>query len=71
MPASKKKLTKKKTKDDVLSINAQLVGFKNLKATGGWRLEIDLFESELKDILSVTALVNRQEVVKLEIRPAA
>lgn len=56
-------------KDKPLKIKAQMVGFKNLKIAGGWRLELDLFESELKDILQVTALVNDQEAVEIMIEP--
>lgn len=56
-------------KEDPLKIKAQMVGMKNLKIAGGWRLELDLFESELKDILSVTALVNDQTTVEITIEP--
>ena len=41
-------------------------GLKSLN-TGGWRLTVDLFESELKDILAVTAMVNNQTVVEVEL----
>jgi len=56
-------------KDAPLKITVQMVGMKNLKITGGWRLEFDLFESKLVDILSVTALVNEQKTVEITIRP--
>ena len=56
-------------KDKPLKIKAQMVGMKNLKIAGGWRLELDLFESELADILQVTALVNEQKTVELTIEP--
>lgn len=51
-----------------IEIVAQLTGFKSL-STGGWRLSMDLFESKIKDILSVTALVNVTETVKITIEP--
>ncbi len=56
-------------KDNRLKIKAQMVCMKNLKIAGGWRLELDLFESLLKDILSVTALVNDQKIVEITIEP--
>ena len=56
-------------KDKPLTIKAQLVGMKNHKATGGWKVELDLFESELVDILQVTTLVNAQATVKITIKP--
>lgn len=49
----------------------QLVGLKNLQITGGWRLSIDLFDSRLKDILKVTALVNDKQTVKVVLKPIA
>ena len=60
----KKKAPKKKA---LLTIQAQMVGFKNLKIAGGWRLELDLFESKLREILAVTALVNDQASVKITV----
>ena len=54
-------------KEDKLTIKAQMVGFKNLKTSGGWRLELDLFESEIKEILQTTALVNDQATVEITI----
>ena len=51
-----------------IEIVAQLTGFKSLSA-GGWRLSMDLFDSKIKDILSVAALVNVTETVKIIIAP--
>lgn len=36
---------------------------------GGWRLQVDLFDSRLQDVLLVTALANESAVVDMEIRP--
>ena len=55
--------------DEPFKILGQLTGFKNMKTTGGWRLEIDLFESKLPDILKVAALVNEQAVVEITLEP--
>ena len=51
-----------------LEIITQLTGFKSL-STGGWRLSMDLFDSRLEDILSVTALVNENMTVKVKLEP--
>jgi hypothetical protein len=56
-------------KIDKLTINAQLTGMKNMKTTGGWRLELDLFEQDEVGIMSMTSLVNRQAVVKITLEP--
>ncbi|MCK5020334.1 MAG: hypothetical protein KAS32_25070 [Candidatus Peribacteraceae bacterium] len=52
-----------------LKITGQLTGMKNLKIEGGWRVTIDLFESEIVDILQVTTLVNERKTVKLTVEP--
>lgn len=51
-----------------LEIIAQLTSLKSL-AIGGWRLSMDLFDSRLEDILSVTALVNASMTVKVKLEP--
>jgi len=50
-----------------ISIIAQATGFKNLRIEGGWRLTLDLYESRLKDILTITALVNERKNLKITI----
>ncbi len=50
-----------------LTIMAQPTGFKNLKIEGGWRLQLDLYESRLTDILTITALVNGRKNLKITI----
>lgn len=52
-----------------IKIVAQISGFKKLKIEGGWRLQVDLFDSRLQDVLLVTALANESAVVEMEIRP--
>jgi len=52
---------------DTLKLKVQMNSFKNL-STGGWRLTLDLFEQDEIGILKVAALVNRQEVVEVEVK---
>lgn len=54
---------------DPIKIVAQISGFKKLKIEGGWRLQVDLSDSRLQDVLLVTALANESAVVEMEIRP--
>lgn len=58
------------SKDDKpIKVVAQISGFKKLKIEGGWRLQVDLFDSRLQDVLLVTALANESAVVDMEIGP--
>jgi len=52
-----------------IKIVAQISGFKKLKIEGGWRLQVDLFDSREKDVLLVAALANRNMTVNVEITP--
>ena len=54
-------------KSEKIKIIAQATGFKNLKIEGGWRLQLDLFESRLTDILTIAALVNGRRSLKITI----
>ena len=56
-------------KNDKLTIIAQSSGFKNLKIEGGWRLQLDIFESRLEDVLMIAALVNKRETMKVTFEP--
>lgn len=56
--------------DERFQITGQCVDIKRLKATGGWRFSLDLFDALEKDILLAASLVNRQQVVRLTIEPA-
>lgn len=52
-----------------IQITGQCVDIKRLKATGGWRFSVDLFDALEKDVLLAASLVNRQQVVKLILEP--
>lgn len=55
--------------DKPIQITGQCVDIKRLKATGGWRFSVDLFDALEKDVLLAASLVNRQQVVKLTLEP--
>ena len=55
--------------DEPIQITGQCVDIKRLKATGGWRFSVDLFDALEKDILLAASLVNRQQVVRLTLEP--
>lgn len=50
-----------------LQIIAQISGYKNLKIEGGFRLQIDVFESREQDVAALAILANRRKVVKITI----
>jgi len=50
-----------------MHITAQVMGLKNIKVTGGWRLELDLFDVEQGTIQALVPLVSEQAVIKLTI----
>ncbi len=52
-----------------VKIVGQMIGFKNLKIEGGWRLTVDLFESRERDAMMVLSLVNRRQTVRITIEP--
>jgi len=65
-------LTKKAENDSEegkLNFVAQLSGMKNMKITGGWQLTLDLFESDLKNILATAVLVNDRATVRITVEP--
>ena len=45
---------------DDIQITAQVVGCKTLKVSGGFRVELDCFESEEVDIAKMSILANRR-----------
>lgn len=55
--------------DEPIQITGQCVDIKRLKATGGWRFSVDLFDALERDVLMAASLVNRQQVVKLTLEP--
>ena len=48
-----------------LQIIAQMSGYKNLKIEGGFRLQLDIFESREQDVAALAILANRRQVVKV------
>lgn len=54
---------------DKLEIIAQISGYKNLKIEGGFRLQLDVFESREQDVAALAILANRRKVVKVTIEP--
>ena len=55
--------------NDKLQIIAQASGYKNLKIEGGFRLQLDIFESRDQDIAMCALLVNKRANLKLTIEP--
>jgi hypothetical protein len=55
--------------NDKLQIIAQASGYKNLKIEGGFRLQLDIFESRDQDIAICALLVNKRANLKLTIEP--
>jgi len=45
---------------DNIQITAQVVGVKTLKSSGGFRVELDCFESKETDIAQMAILANRR-----------
>ena len=56
-------------KAEKLQIIAQASGYKNLKIEGGFRLQLDIFESRDQDIAMCALLVNKRANLKLTIEP--
>lgn len=50
-----------------LQIIAQISGYKNLKIEGGFRLQLDIYESREQDVAALAILANRRKVVKVTI----
>ena len=48
--------------NDSIQITVQVVGVKTLKASGGFRVELDCFESKETDIAKMAILANRRVV---------
>ena len=45
--------------EDGISLNGEIVGIKNLKIAGNWRIEIDTYDSEREEIKKMMDLINR------------
>ncbi|HBJ75193.1 MAG TPA: hypothetical protein DDY86_06740 [Syntrophaceae bacterium] len=52
-----------------LQIIAQVSGYKNLKIEGGFRLQLDIFESRDQDVAMCALLANKRQTLKLTIEP--
>jgi hypothetical protein len=55
--------------DNKIEIIAQASGYKNLKIEGGFRLQLDIYESRDQDIAMCALLVNRRSNLKITIEP--
>ncbi|QDP47869.1 MAG: hypothetical protein Unbinned400contig1004_38 [Prokaryotic dsDNA virus sp.] len=49
--------------DQGITLNAEVVGVKNLKIAGNWRIELDTYNSELKEVQKLLALINRSVAI--------
>ena len=45
--------------DRGVSLNVELVGIKNLKITGAWRIEFDVFEVETEKVKDLMDMLNK------------
>lgn len=52
-----------------IKIIAQVSGYKNLKIEGGFRLQLDIFESRDKDVAMCALLANKRQNLKITIEP--
>jgi len=55
--------------DTPLTIIAQITGFKNLRIEGGFRLQLDIFESREQDVAMCALLANKRQVLKVTLEP--
>lgn len=46
-------------KENKASLNAELVGIKNLKIAGAWRIEFDVYESETEVVKDLMDMLNK------------
>lgn len=54
---------------DKIKIIAQVAGYKNLKIEGGFRLQLDIFESRDQDVAMCALLANKRQNLKITIEP--
>lgn len=52
-----------------ITIIAQVSGYKNLKIEGGFRLQLDIFESREKDVAMCALLANKRQNLKVTLEP--
>mgnify|MGYP001260692201 CR=1 FL=1 len=55
--------------DDKIEIIAQASGYRNLRIEGGFRLQLDIYESRPQDVAAVALLVNQRANLKITIEP--
>jgi len=55
--------------DKPIQIIAQVSGYKNLKIEGGFRLQLDIFESRDQDVAMCALLANRRQNLKVILEP--
>lgn len=54
---------------DKIKIIAQVSGYKNLKIEGGFRLQLDIFESRDQDVAMCALLANKRQNLEITIEP--
>lgn len=52
-----------------IKIIAQITGYKNLKIEGGFRLQLDIFESRDKDVAMCALLANKRQNLSVTLEP--
>ena len=48
-----------------ITLNGEIVGIKNLKIAGNWRIELDTYDSEKEKIKDMMDLLNRGVVIAI------
>lgn len=62
-------MAKKTEPEDEMVIVAQISGYKNLKIEGGFRLQLDIFESRKQDVAACALLANERKTVEVHFKP--
>lgn len=52
-----------------IKIIAQVSGYKNLKIEGGFRLQLDIFESREQDVAMCALLANKRQTLEVTLEP--
>ena len=52
-------------KEKGITLNGEIVGIKNLKIAGNWRIELDTYDSEKEQIKDMMDLLNRGVVIAI------
>jgi len=64
-----KKTARRYEMSDKIKIIAQVSGYKNLKIEGGFRLQLDIFESRDKDVAMCALLANKRQALEVTLEP--